>query len=105
VAWRIITPANIGLRPAATFARAMFPVLYRSPMRWKNPTLGGIDRLLLTWDSVVWDSVAWDNFDWDSVAWDSAAWNSVAWDSVAWDSVAWDSVAWDSVAWDSFRLD
>jgi serine protease AprX len=97
--------ANNALRPADGFARALYPVLYGSPLHWKDPTLGGIDWQALTWDSVAWDSVAWDNFDWDSVAWDSVAWDSVAWDSVAWDSVAWDSVAWDSVAWDSFTLD
>jgi serine protease AprX len=93
--------ANRGLRPAASFARALYPVLRVVPLRWKDPTLGGIAWGSLTWDSVVWDSVAWDNFDWDSVAWDSVAWDSVAWDSIAWDSVAWDSVAWDSIAWDS----
>jgi subtilisin family serine protease len=98
--------ANARLRPAAAFARTVFSVLYRrTPLRWIDPTLGGIDWAHLTWDSVAWDSVAWDNYDWDSVAWDSVAWDSVAWDSIAWDSVAWDSIAWDSVAWDSLRLD
>ncbi len=97
--------ANRGLRPAASFARALYPVLRVVPLRWKDPTLGGIAWGSLTWDSVAWDSVAWDNFDWDSIAWDSVAWDSVAWDSVAWDSVAWDSVAWDSVAWDSINWD
>ena len=102
----IIERANAGLRPAAAFARTLFPVLYRrTPLRWLNPTLGGIDWGVLTWDSVAWDSVAWDNFAWDSIAWDSIAWDSIAWDSVAWDSIAWDSIAWDSVAWDSLRLD
>jgi serine protease AprX len=97
--------ANGGLRPSDAFARAMYPVLYGSPLRWKNALLGGILWNLLTWDTLAWNSVAWDNFDWDSVAWDSVAWDSVAWDSVAWDSVAWDSVAWDSVAWDAYTLD
>jgi serine protease AprX len=97
--------ANAGLRPASAFARTMFSVLYRTPLHWKNPTLGGIDWTLLTWDSIAWDSIAWDNFDWDSIAWDSIAWDSVAWDSIAWDSVAWDSIAWDSVAWDSVAWD
>ena len=97
--------ANGGLRPADGFARALYPVLFGSPLHWKNPFLGGVLWNLLTWDTLVWNSVAWDNFDWDSVAWDSVAWDSVAWDSVAWDSVAWDSVAWDSVAWDSYPLD
>src|SRR5881396_774770 len=82
--------ANRALRPADGFARALFPVLYGSPLHWKDPTLGGIDWQTLTWDSVVWDSIAWDNF---------------LWDSVLWDSVAWDSVAWDSIAWDAFTLD
>jgi serine protease AprX len=98
-------PANRALRPADAFARAMFRVLYGSPLRWRDPTLGGIAWGSLTWDSVAWDSVAWDNYNWDSIAWDSVAWDSVAWDSIAWDSVAWDSVAWDSVAWDSFKFD
>jgi serine protease AprX len=100
-----LSGANGGLRPANAFARAMYPVLYGSPLHWKNPLLGGILWNLLTWDTLAWNSVAWDNFDWDSVAWDSVAWDSVAWDSVAWDSVAWDSVAWDSVAWDTYTLD
>jgi serine protease AprX len=97
--------ANRALRPANAFARALFPALHGTPLRWIDPSLGGIAWSALTWESVAWDSVAWDNFSWDSVAWDSVAWDSVAWDSVAWDSVAWDSVAWDSVAWDSSALD
>src|SRR5213083_2850096 len=97
--------ANRALRPADGFARALYPVLFGSPLHWKDPTLGGIDWQTLTWDSVLWDSIAWDNFAWDSVLWDSIAWDSVLWDSIAWDSVLWDSVAWDSIAWDSFTLD
>ncbi|TMF27372.1 MAG: hypothetical protein E6I28_03755 [Chloroflexi bacterium] len=100
-----LASANRGLRPANTFARALFPVLYRLPLLWKDPTLGGTASVPPTWDSVAWDSVAWDNYDWESVAWDSVAWDSIAWDSVAWDSIALDSVAWDSIAWDSFRSD
>jgi serine protease AprX len=100
-----LTSANTGLRPADGFARSMYPVLHGSPLRWKDPLLGGTLWGLLTWDTLIWNSVAWDNFAWDSVAWDSVAWDSVAWDSVAWDSVAWDSVAWDSVAWDTYTLD
>jgi len=87
--------ANYGLRPANGLARALYPVLLGVPLRWKDPTLGGIAWQSLTWDSVAWDSIAWDNF----------AWDSIAWDSIAWDSVAWDSIAWDSIAWDSLRLD
>jgi len=97
--------ANHALRPADGFARALYPVLFGSPLHWKNPTRCGIHWRRLTWDTLDWNSIAWDNFVWTSVAWDSIAWDSVAWDSVAWDSVAWDSVAWDSVAWDSFTLD
>ena len=97
--------ANHALRPADGLARALYPVLYGSPLNWKDPTLGGILWQLLTWETLDWNSIAWDNFDWDSVAWDSIAWDSIAWDSVAWDSVAWDSIAWDSVVWDSFTLD
>jgi serine protease AprX len=97
--------ADNALRPADGFARALYPVLYDSPLHWKDPTLGGILWDLLTWDSLVWNSIAWDNFDWESIAWDSIAWDSIAWDSIAWDSAAWDSVAWDSVAWDSYTLD
>jgi serine protease AprX len=100
-----LASANRALRPADGFARALFPVLYGSPLYWKDPTLGGINWQTLTWDSVVWDSIAWDNFAWDSVLWDSVLWDSVLWDSVLWDSVLWDSVLWDSVAWDSFTLD
>ncbi|HKW78238.1 MAG TPA: S8 family peptidase [Candidatus Limnocylindria bacterium] len=98
-------PANRALRPADTFARSVYAFLQTVPLRWKDPTLGGIPWATLTWDSVGWDSVAWDNFDWDSVAWDSVGWDSVAWDSVAWDSVGWDSVGWDSVGWDAFNFD
>ncbi len=97
--------ANRGLRPADGFARALYPVLFGSPLQWKDPLFGGIFWPVLTWDTLVWNSVAWDNFAWDSVAWDSVAWDSIAWDSVAWDSIAWDSIAWDSIAWDSFTLD
>src|SRR5882672_5637884 len=56
------TRANKGLRPADGFARAMYPVLFGSPLRWKNPLAGGIPWFLLTWDTLVWNSVAWDNF-------------------------------------------
>jgi serine protease AprX len=93
-----VPAANSGLRPSDGFARAMYPVLYGTPLFYK-------DGSPVVWQSVAWDSVAWDSIAWDSVAWDSVAWDSVAWDSVAWDSVAWDSVAWDSVAWDSDTLD
>jgi len=96
---------NRGLLPADGFARALFPVLFGSPLQWKDPLAGGIFWPLLTWDTLVWNSAAWDNFAWDSVVWDSVAWDSVAWDSVAWDSIAWDSIAWDSIAWDAFTLD
>ena len=75
-----VPSANRALRPADGFARALYPVLYGSPLYWKNPTLGGIDWLALTWNSVAWDSVAWDNFNWDAVAWDAVAWDAVAWD-------------------------
>src|SRR3989475_405983 len=105
VANQVEARANRGLRPADSFARSLFTALRAVPLRWKNPTLGGIDWTALTWDSVAWDSIAWDNFEWDSVAWDSIAWDSVAWDSIAWDSVAWDSIAWDSIAWDSIAWD
>ena len=97
----LVARANRGLRPADSFARSLLPVLRGIPLRWKDPTLGGIDWTALTWDSVAWDSVAWDNYEWDSIAWDSIAWDSIAWDSIAWDSIAWDSVAWDSINWDS----
>src|SRR5438309_1629775 len=96
---------NKGLRPADGFARSLYPVLFGSPLNWKDPLFGGIFWPLLTWDTLVWNSVAWDNFAWDSVAWDSVAWDSIVWDSVAWDSIAWDSIAWDSIAWDAFTLD
>src|SRR5438094_2356267 len=112
--------ANRGLRPADTFARSMFRLLYGSPLRWKDPTLGGLAWGSVSWDSVAWDSVAWDNYDWDSIAWDSVAWDnyksaSIACDSIAWDGMAWDSHAWAGVAgaglgvgavrWDAWGLD
>jgi len=67
---------NQGLRPADGFARALYPVLFGSPLQWKDPLFGGIFWSLLTWDTLVWNSVAWDNFAWDSVAWDSVAWDA-----------------------------
>ena len=100
-----VPSVNRALRPADAFARALFPVLYGSPLYWKDPTLGGIDWRSLTWTSVVWNGVAWDNFDWDAVAWGGVAWDAVVWDAVAWDAGAWNAVAWDAVAWDSFTLD
>ena len=90
VANRIEARANRGLRPADSFARSLFTVVRGVPLRWKNPTLGGIDWTALTWDSIAWDSIAWDSIAWDSIAWDSIAWDSIAWDSIAWDSIAWD---------------
>ena len=105
VVTQVTARANRGLRPADTFARALYPFLHTVPLKWKNPTYGAILWDSLTWDSINWDSIAWDNFDWDSIAWDSINWDSVAWDSVAWDSIAWDSIAWDSVAWDSINWD
>ena len=87
----LVARANRGLRPADSFARSLLPVLRGIPLRWKDPTLGGIDWTALTWDSIAWDSVAWDNFAWDSIAWDSIAWDSIAWDSINWDS----SINWD----------
>ncbi|TMH83489.1 MAG: hypothetical protein E6H45_13470 [Betaproteobacteria bacterium] len=96
---------NQRLRPADGFARSLYPVLFGSPLNWKDPLAGGIFWPALTWDTLVWDSAAWDNFAWDSVLWDSVAWDSIVWDSVAWDSIAWDSIAWDSIAWDAFTLD
>jgi len=97
--------ANRGLRPADGFARALYPVLFGSPLQWQDPLAGGIFWPLLTWDTLLWNSAAWDNFAWDSVVWDSIAWDSIVWDSIAWDSIAWDSIAWDSIAWDAFTLD
>ena len=96
---------NQRLRPADGFARSLYPVLFGSPLNWKDPLAGGIFWPALTWDTLVWDSAAWDNFAWDSVLWDSIAWDSIVWDSVAWDSIAWDSIVWDSIAWDAFTLD
>src|SRR5207253_5549736 len=87
--------ANRGLRPADTFARAMFRVLYGSTMRWKDPTLGG-----LAWGSVSWDSIAWDNYRWGSIAWDSIAWDNYDWDSVAWDGIGGGSVGGERIARD-----
>ena len=105
--------ANRGLRPADGFARALYPVLFGSPLQWKDPLAGGIFWALFqsrvsqvsSAQKMPPDNFAWDNFAWDSVVWDSIAWDSIAWDSVAWDSIAWDSVAWDSIAWDTFTLD
>jgi serine protease AprX len=82
VAQSVLPRANRALRPADGLARALYPVLRATPLRWKDVSLNGILWQTLTWDSVVWDSIAWDNFAWDSIAWDSIAWDSIAWDSV-----------------------
>jgi len=34
--------------------RALFPVLFGSPLQWKDPLFGGIFWPLLTWDTLVW---------------------------------------------------
>lgn len=87
--------ANRGLRPADSFARALYPVLYGQPLVWKDPNYAGINWANLAWDNLAWDNLAWDNLAWDNLAWDNLAWDNLAWDNLAWDNLAWDNLAWD----------
>jgi serine protease AprX len=94
------TPANAGQRPANTFARALYPILYGQPLIWKDPNYKGIN-----WTQLTWATLSWDNLAWDNLAWDNLAWDSLGWDNLAWDNLAWDNLAWDNLAWDSGKLD
>jgi serine protease AprX len=97
--------ANLGLRPADAFARALYPALYGQPLVWKDPYYQGIAWNTLTWATLTWDNIAWDNIAWDNIAWDNIAWDNIAWDNIAWDNIAWDNIAWDNIAWDNIAWD
>jgi serine protease AprX len=85
-------------RPADSFARAVYPVVYGAPLVWKNPSFMGRDFRLLSWATLPWDAITWDNLAWDNLAWDNLAWDNLAWDNLAWDNLAWDNLAWDAEA-------
>jgi serine protease AprX len=97
--------ANQGLRPADSFARMLYPVLYGQPLVWKDPHYFGLNWAALTWATLTWDNIAWDNIAWDNIAWDNIAWDNIAWDNIAWDNIAWDNIAWDNIAWDNIAWD
>jgi serine protease AprX len=98
-------PLKQGFRPADTLARALYPILWGTPLSWEDPLYLGIQWSLLTWTTLSWDNLAWDNLAWDNLAWDNLAWDNLAWDNLAWDNLAWDNLAWDNLAWDSGKLD
>src|SRR5205807_1487448 len=83
-------PIKQAYRPADSVARALLPIIYGSPLLWKDPTSGGI-----LWNTLGWNNLAWDNLAWDNLAWDNLAWDNLAWDNLAWDNLAWDNLAWD----------
>ena len=83
---------NVDLRPADTFARNVYELIYGQELSWKDPNYMGID-----WDNLAWDNLAWDNLAWDNLAWDNLAWDNLAWDNLAWDNLAWDAGEWDSI--------
>jgi len=97
--------ANQGLRPADSFARALYPILYGQPLVWRDPNYHGIAWNTLNWATLTWDNIAWDNIAWDNIAWDNIAWDNIAWDNIAWDNIAWDNIAWDNIAWDNIAWD
>jgi serine protease AprX len=99
------TSANQRLRPADTFARSIYPIVYGAPLTWNDPGYAGIDWNRLRWDNLAWDNLAWDNLAWDNLAWDNLAWDNLAWDNLAWDNLAWDNLAWDNLAWDNLAWD
>jgi len=94
------SPTARGNRPADPTARALYFVLYGTPLVWKDPHAHGID-----WTRITWTNLAWDNLAWDNLAWDNLAWDNLAWDNLAWDNLAWDNLAWDNLAWDGGALD
>jgi len=98
-------PPTKGGRPADTLARALYPVLYGTPLVWKDSHYQGIDWTQVNWSNLVWDNLAWDNLAWDNLAWDNLAWDNLAWDNLAWDNLAWDNLAWDNLAWDNLAWD
>jgi serine protease AprX len=97
--------ANKGIRPADTFARNVYELLYGQELSWKDPNYMGIDWENLAWDNLAWDNLAWDNLAWDNLAWDNLAWDNLAWDNLAWDNLAWDNLAWDNLGWDAGEWD
>jgi serine protease AprX len=97
-------------RPADSVARTLYPILFGSPLTWKDPNYLGIDwRSLnwtnLGWDNLAWDNLGWDNLGWDNLAWDNLGWDNLGWDNLAWDNLGWDNLAWDNLGWDSGKLD
>jgi serine protease AprX len=92
---------NVDLRPADTFARNIYELIYGQPLSWKNPNYMGIDWENLAWDNLAWDNLAWDNLAWDNLAWDNLAWDNLAWDNLAWDAGEWDSINESGVPWET----
>jgi len=96
---------NRGLRPADSFARVLYPILYGQPLVWRDPNYLGRNWSALTWATLEWAAPTWDNIAWDNIAWDNIAWDNIAWDNIAWDNIAWDNIAWDNIAWDNVAWD
>jgi len=92
-------------RPADTLARALYPIIYGSPLVWKDPNYLGIDWRSLNWTNLGWDNLAWDNLGWDNLGWDNLGWDNLGWDNLGWDNLGWDNLGWDNLGWDSGKLD
>jgi len=82
-------------RPADSVARTLYPIIYGSPLTWKDPNYLGIG----------WGSLNWTNLGWDNLAWDNLAWDNLGWDNLGWDNLGWDNLGWDNLGWDSGKLD
>ena len=78
---------NVNLRPADTFARNVYELIYGQPLSWKDPNYMGID-----WENLAWDNLAWDNLAWDNLAWDNLAWDAGEWDSLDEAGIPWETV-------------
>ena len=87
-----IDVTNTDLRPADSFARNIYDLIYGQPLSWKDPYYEGID-----WENLAWDNLAWDNLAWDNLAWDNLAWDNLAWDASEWDALNEEGVPWETL--------
>jgi serine protease AprX len=92
---------NTGLRPADSFCRNIYDLIYGQPLSWKDPNYMGIDWENLGWDNLGWDNLAWDNLGWDNLGWDNLGWDNLGWDNLGWDAGEWDSINESGVPWET----